>query len=84
MKEENIPSISDEVVAMIEQRSYSQSSAATVRIEQSFSASEIAAAGIESRFQKEQLQKKQRTYSQAVRQIVLCRKYIDPTHDYAD
>jgi hypothetical protein len=43
-----------------------------------------AAAGAESQFQKEQLQKEERTYSQAVRQIVLCRKHIELAHDCAD
>jgi hypothetical protein len=52
-------------------------------MKQSFSAFR-AAAGAESQFQKEQLQKEERTYSQAVRQIVLCREHIELAHDCAD
>jgi hypothetical protein len=66
MKEEELPSVSvieplsvsNEVVAIMEYRSYSQISTVTVRMEQPFSS-----AGAKSQFQKEQLQKEERTYS---------------------
>jgi predicted DNA-binding WGR domain protein len=51
-------------------------------MKQSFS-SFRAVAGAESQFQKKQLQKKERTYSQAVRQIMPCREHIELAHDCA-
>jgi hypothetical protein len=60
-------------------------------MKQPFSASEQLqaisfkfSASASAQFEKEQLQKEERTYSRTVRQIVLCREHIELAHDCAD